>query len=141
MIAALVLPPALRAHIEDAARTAFPRECCGLMEGLCSGDAVRAIALHPARNLSADAERFEIDPTDHFAALHASRANGHEIVGCYHSHPNGVAQISARDREGAMDDGFIWLVCAVTPEQTRTVAFIHENGQFRALKLLDIAAA
>src|ERR1700743_1622068 len=121
-MAALVLPPAHRAQLEDEASAAFPRECCGLIEGRRDGDTIHAIALYPARNLAVEADRFEIDPADHFRALHKARANGHEIVGCYHSHPNGVAEISARDREGAMDDGFVWLICALAPKDTRIAA-------------------
>jgi proteasome lid subunit RPN8/RPN11 len=141
MIAALLLPDSLRAQIQSEARAAFPRECCGLIEGGREGDTIHAVALYPARNLSEDADRFEIDPADHFKALHATRANGHEIVGCYHSHPNGVAEISARDRDGATDDGFVWVICATTSKDARLAGFIHENGQFRALKLIETPAA
>jgi proteasome lid subunit RPN8/RPN11 len=138
---ALVLPQALRAQIEAEARAAFPRECCGLIEGRRAGDAIHVAALHPARNLSTNADRFEIDPADHFRALHAARATGREIVGCYHSHPNGIAEISARDRDGAMDDDFVWLVCAVTAEKTRIAGFMREKGQFGALDLRETPSA
>jgi proteasome lid subunit RPN8/RPN11 len=135
MIAALVLPQALRAQIEAEARAAFPRECCGLIEGRRDGDVIRAIALHPARNLATDADRFEIDPADHFRALHKSRANGHEIVGCYHSHPNGVAKPSSRDIASAIDEQFVWLLCAINNSETKIAAFLHQKRSFRALNL------
>ncbi len=141
MATALVLPPALRAQIESEARAVFPRECCGVIEGRREGDTIHAIALRPARNLAGEADRFEIDPADHFRALRAARTNGAEIVGCYHSHPNGIAEISARDREGAMEDGFVWLVCAVKAKDTQLAAFIRENGQFGPLNLRETWAA
>jgi proteasome lid subunit RPN8/RPN11 len=141
MTAALALSQALRAQIQDEARAAFPRECCGLIEGRRDGDAIRAITLHPARNLSTDADRFEIDPADHFRALRTARANGHEIIGCYHSHPNGVADISERDREGATDDGFVWLICSITAKDARISGFIRENGLIAVLDLHEIPAA
>jgi proteasome lid subunit RPN8/RPN11 len=135
MVAALILPLVLRAEIEDAARAASPRECCGLIEGRLDGDAIHAVALHPARNLSPDADRFEIDPADHFRALRAARANGHVIVGCYHSHPNGKAQPSARDFAGALEENFIWLICGVTAEYAQTEAFLFVRGAFVAVKV------
>jgi proteasome lid subunit RPN8/RPN11 len=141
MVAAFILPRSLREQIEGAARAALPCECCGLIEGRRDGGTIHVIALHPARNLSAQADRFEIDPGDHFAALRAARANGTEIVGCYHSHPNGKAEISERDREGAVDDGFVWLVCAIAAGKTQIAGFICENGQFSTLELREIPSA
>jgi len=108
------LSAAHRAQIEREASNAFPRECCGLLEGERNGDAIRIVGLHPARNLSAESDRFEIDPADHFAAIRTARANGQEIIGCYHSHPNGRAEPSARDADGAWAEGFIWLIAAVS---------------------------
>ena len=37
----VALPEALRLRLLQEARAAFPRECCGLVEGLRSGDAFR----------------------------------------------------------------------------------------------------
>ena len=141
MAASLILPAPLRAQIEEEGRAAFPRECCGLIEGRRDGNAIHAVALHPARNLASDTDRFEIDPADHFKALRAARANGTEIAGCYHSHPNGSHQLSARDREGAVEDGFVWLICALNPSDVRIAAFIRENSRFGALDLREIPAA
>jgi proteasome lid subunit RPN8/RPN11 len=138
---ALILPRSLRAQIEGEARDAFPRECCGLMEGRRSDDTIHVIALYAARNLSVDTDRFEIDPADHFPAQRMAREKGHALVGCYHSHPNGVADISERDRKRAMDDGFVWLVCAVEGKDTRIGAFVRENGQFNTLELREIPTA
>jgi proteasome lid subunit RPN8/RPN11 len=111
--ATLTLPTALRAQIAREARLAFPRECCGLIEGLRDGAAVRATTLHPTRNLAAEPDRFEIDPAEHIRLLRALRGTDREIVGCYHSHPQGRAETSPRDRADAREDGFVWLIAAV----------------------------
>ena len=113
---ALILAPELRAQVLREARAASPRECCGLIEGVRDGAVVRATVLHPARNLSPKAERFEIDPADHFQALRTARARGHDIVGCYHSHPNGKAEPSPRDADGAAERDFVWLIAATAPD-------------------------
>jgi proteasome lid subunit RPN8/RPN11 len=136
MIDTLILPNVLRVQIEREALAAFPRECCGLIEGIAEADALRATTIHPARNLSCEDHRFEIDPADHVAAQRAARANGHAIIGCYHSHPNGSAQPSARDKAGALEEDFVWLVCGVDQAAaTHIAAFLYENGNFRALRL------
>jgi proteasome lid subunit RPN8/RPN11 len=113
MTARVELPAALAAAIREQARAAAPRECCGLVEGLCE-DASRftVTALHPARNLAAGPDRFEIDPRDHIAAAKQARARGRAIIGCYHSHPRGAARPSASDIAGAAEDNFLWLIAA-----------------------------
>jgi proteasome lid subunit RPN8/RPN11 len=126
-VTTLLLSHAHRAQIEREAHDAFPRECCGLLEGAPDGDTIRVTALHTARNLSSDSDRFEIDPADHFAAIRAARANGRAIVGCYHSHPNGRAEPSARDSDAAWEEGFVWLIAAVTKNALALSAF-HRDG-------------
>lgn len=138
----LVLPSALRARIEGEARAAFPRECCGLIEGVRGGDGVEAVALHPAPNHSKEADRFEIDPAAQFAALRAARANGREIVGCYHSHPNGAAEPSAHDLAGASEEGFLWLIAELSGGEglVRLAAFSFARGRFVPVPLANSAS-
>ena len=136
---AFLLSSAHRAQIEREARDGFPRECCGLLEGVTDGETISVTALHPARNLSADSDRFEIDPSDHFAAIRTARANGTEIVGCYHSHPNGSAKPSARDAEGAWDEGFVWLIAAVSGGAASVRGFSRNADGWQPVELQEIA--
>jgi proteasome lid subunit RPN8/RPN11 len=112
VIAALVLAEDLRARIAHEASEAFPRECCGLIEGRRDGTHAIATALHATRNIAADNDRFEIDPAQHIALLRKLRGTDRAIIGCYHSHPNGRAEPSAHDRAAASETGFIWLIQA-----------------------------
>ena len=137
----LILAPELRAQILREAKAALPRECCGLIEGVRDGAVVRATALHPARNLSVEADRFEIDPADHFAALRAARAGSHEIVGCYHSHPNGKPAPSPRDAEGAAERCFVWLIAAQAPSGDAVLkAYVFDGEAFLAVSLTERAS-
>lgn len=137
MTVALILPDKLRAQVEAEARKSFPRECCGLIEGLREDSAVRVCALHATDNLATTPDRFEIDPAEQFRLMHALRGTGREIVGCYHSHPNGPAEPSARDLEHAVEEGFVWLVAAVgSPSRDVCLAaFVYENRAFSPLAL------
>jgi proteasome lid subunit RPN8/RPN11 len=112
-ILVLLLPQSLRDAIAAESRAAFPRECCGLIEGARKGDVARALAVHPVRNLASEPDRFELDPAEHFRLMRSLRGTGREIVGCYHSHPNGRAELSPRDRENAGEDDFLWLIAGV----------------------------
>jgi proteasome lid subunit RPN8/RPN11 len=120
------LPPPLAAAIAAAAIRAAPRECCGLLEGSRRDGVFIVQALHPAGNLSADADRFEIDPRDHIAAVKKARAGGAAIIGCYHSHPAGAARPSARDLAGAEEEDFLWLIAA----DEKLEAFVYLRGEF-----------
>jgi proteasome lid subunit RPN8/RPN11 len=121
------LPPALTAAIRAQAAAAHPRECCGLIEGVRDGTRFRVTALHSARNLAEDADRFQIDPADHFAAQKSARANGHAIIGCYHSHPQGAAQPSVSDLAGAEQNNFLWLIAG----GDELNVFVYRDGGFR----------
>lgn len=94
----------------DATRVAHPWESCGLLLG--SGRHIHTAIR--ATNVAADpALHFEIDPAALITAHRAARnGSGPEVVGYFHSHPNGLAQPSATDVQSAGHDGRIWAIVA-----------------------------
>jgi proteasome lid subunit RPN8/RPN11 len=128
----LALPGDLRLEIAAAARAALPRECCGLILGTRTGTDGHALALYPARNAAVRSDRFEIDPADHFAALRTARNTGQKVIGCYHSHPNGLAWPSATDHAGAGEEYFFWLIAG----SAEFAAYIYLNGEFVGVDLV-----
>ena len=120
------LPAALAEQIRREAEIAAPRECCGLIEGLREAGRFRVTALHAAHNLAPEPDRFDMDPRDHLAASKAALARGHQIIGCYHSHPYGAAIPSPRDAEGAEEENYLWLVAA----GGELAAFVYLRGGF-----------
>lgn len=131
----LILPLGLQGQIEAEAKAAFPRECCGLIEGVASDDGFEARALHPARNDAEASDRFDIAPDDHLKASRLARANGHSLIGCYHSHPNGVAEPSRHDLAGAGEEDFLWLIAATGGDDCRLSAFLYRSSIFESLAL------
>lgn len=94
--------------LAEATRTA-PRECCGLLLGRDG----RIDAVSPADNIADDPlRRFEIDPVALLQAHKAARAGGPELLGYYHSHPDGHPLPSATDCEHASGDGRLWAIVA-----------------------------
>ena len=89
--------PAFDDLLAEAARAA-PEECCGILLGREGAiDETR-----PTRNLALDPRRrFEIDPQALVDAHRAARAGGPQVVGYFHSHPDGPAEPSATDRAQA----------------------------------------
>ena len=95
----------IRAH----ARRDHPREACGLL----LGRAGRIEAAVEAPNVAADpACTFEIDPAVLLRVHREARSGGRELLGWYHSHPNGRGEPSAADSARAVEDGKLWLIVA-----------------------------
>lgn len=105
----LVLSPQAHAAILAAARAAHPREACGLLlgEGGCVFAAPQAANVHPE-----PLRHFEIDPVALIAAHKAARGGGPQVLGYWHSHPDGRAGPSAQDRAMAPGDGRAWAIAA-----------------------------
>ena len=84
-------------------------ECCGLLLGAPG----RITALVPARNAAADPARsFEIEPATLLRTHREARGRGEQVIGHYHSHPNGRPEPSLRDAARAVGNGEIWLIIA-----------------------------
>ena len=134
MVTSLILADVLAAQISEEARAAFPRECCGLIEGTRTGDVVHAVALHAIHNVSPHADCFEIDPAAHLRLRRIAREAGRAIVGCYHSHPNGRANPSPRDLSGEAD--FVWLIAALDTQSAQPLAaFVPDEARWRRIAL------
>ena len=111
-----------------------PNECCGLLIGNSEvvEDAVRA------RNVRRSATRFQVEPADHFAAIRKARSTGLEVIGAYHSHPNGPSGPSETDRARLADPTMFHVIVSLA-HGTRTVrAFRIADGNFTPLELLPV---
>jgi predicted GIY-YIG superfamily endonuclease/proteasome lid subunit RPN8/RPN11 len=91
------------------AANASPHEACGILLGRDT----QIEAIRPAANIHpVPATRFEIDPQALVDAFRAARVGGRQIIGYYHSHPNGDAVPSTTDRAMASGDGKVWAIIA-----------------------------
>lgn len=108
-------------------------EVCGLLLG--RGRTVEEA--RRCRNVADDPScRFEIDPAALLAAHRQARAGGLPILGCYHSHPSGLAEPSARDAAAAVPNGWLWLIVAGREVRGwRAVEAGHRRGRFDAILL------
>jgi proteasome lid subunit RPN8/RPN11 len=104
----LRLAPREIERLKSWTRAAAPDEACGVFVGRrvegAAGARVEVVEALLGRNLAAAATRaFELHPEDHLAAELAARAAGLEVVGAWHSHPDGPAAPSASDRADAWE--------------------------------------
>ena len=103
-----------RSQLSRFALAAAPAECCGLLVGTRTQDALEITAIHATENLSTDKLRgFEIDFRVRLQLEEQLATGPDRIVGLYHSHPNGNPRPSDRDLEEAAEQDFVWLILAV----------------------------
>ena len=101
---------ALQAQLLAEAAATPEREVCGLLFG-SNPDSVTMI--RSCENIAENpVDSFEIDPSSLIAAHKAEREGGPSLIGCYHSHPNGVSKPSLRDVEAGWGMNFLWLIVA-----------------------------
>jgi len=99
------------AAISAHAEAIYPNECVGLLLGRFTSETRSVVAAFAVENrwegqvqLSAHdrpdsrRDRFYLDPRDYLRADQAARAQGLDVVGCYHSHPDHPAEPSERDQ-------------------------------------------
>ena len=113
----IVLPNDGRLAILSHAQLSYPNECCGLLAGhIDRGNVIRINQIVPSDNVTTErrADRFEIDPQVRFDLMRALEGTNQQIVGHYHSHPDGPAAPSATDRSMAFEPDLVWLICRVT---------------------------
>lgn len=97
-----------------------PLECCGILAGETNG---RVTRVFPTSNAAASAEEFVIDPEQQFAVLDAARAEGLDIIGVYHSHPETPARPSAHDIRMGYADDWAYLIVSLAGEEVQARAF------------------
>jgi len=77
------------------------REVCGLLV-----DGPAGVEAWPMPNRAADPARaFALGPEDLLGALRRLEGEGRALLGVFHSHPSGGADLSALDLDGALVDG------------------------------------
>lgn len=82
-------------------------EICGVLLG------IKGVIsdIRPSSNVARDRyARFEIDPRVLLRAYLEARGGAHDVIGHYHSHPNGSSAPSPADAAEALDDDVLWLI-------------------------------
>lgn len=105
----VTITSAVRASLLAAGLKADPNECCGLLLGRPG----RIDVAQPTRNVSrAPATSFEIDPAALLHTYREARSAGRQVIGHYHSHPDGSPMPSPRDAARAVENRQLWLIIA-----------------------------
>ena len=104
---------AMRQIIIDS-EGSYPNESCGLLWGKRCEANLHVASVHRSENCAQDPQtKFEINPQLRFDLERAAREGDMEIIGLYHSHPNGRAEPSKVDLSRAWETALIWIIIAL----------------------------
>ena len=99
----LILSRLFQEQIYDHAKKFYPYECCGALLGTLNENRRTTSIVELANK---DAQRkikksYTIEPEDLLQLTLKARKTGNEILGFYHSHPDGISIPSETDRKMA----------------------------------------
>ena len=106
----LTIRAAAEAGIRRHGRDAYPHACCGALIGR-GGQVNEALAL-PNATAEGPRRRFLVRPVDYRAAERRATEQEGELLGFYHSHPDGLARPSRYDLDHAWP-AFAYVIVAV----------------------------
>ena len=127
----LTLAPSAFASLRQHGEEIYPEESCGILLGIFNSDrpaATSNVATHaiPCINARLDSprNRYSIDAKELIGIQRSARAEGLEIVGFYHSHPDHPATWSTTDLEEAHWLGFSYVITSIMQKRaTETRSF------------------
>lgn len=130
---------AVLAHAIDG----YPFEVCGVLVGHSGERRVQRVVRVPNGEQESPRVRYLIAPEDLLRVQREARAQGQEIVGFYHSHPDHPARPSETDRRLAaegLSDGVVHVVVGVErgQEATPTAWVFHDSTTSFAPEPLDV---
>ena len=119
------------AQLVEQVRRSPARECCGLLAGR-DGTVTRSF---PAVNAASDpAISYDIAPEELFRLMREMRAAGLELLGIYHSHPNGQNEPSPSDVERAYYPDAAYFIISPREDAAQPVrAFSIRDGRVAEL--------
>jgi len=131
----LVLPAAVREAVVDHAREGAPAEVCGALAG-ARGDPDRVDRAIRTDNAAADPRTaYEIAPERLHAVLVDAEADGDDVVGFYHSHPEGPPEPSPTDEAAATWVDHVYLIVDPGPPTLRAWRWTADG--FEAVPLAE----
>lgn len=133
MIGILRIPRDVLDRIARAAELAYPAEACGFLVG--RGDEVSEAV--PAPNRAERPDRYLIDARDVWKAMKVARDDGHELLGVYHSHPDGEPEPSTTDVDDAWGAWVHLIVACGAGKAAGARAWSFREGEFRPLELVE----
>ncbi len=113
-----------------------PEEACGLLAGNFLADGIKINSVFQMTNILHSPTIFRCDPREQFETFGSMEAKGLEMVGIYHSHPEGPCFPSATDREEANYPDIVHIIWSKAGVEWVFRAFIIEQTKIQEVCIL-----
>ncbi|MFB6283103.1 MAG: desampylase [Halobacteria archaeon] len=98
----------------EQARDGVPYEICGVLAGESNRDEVRVERIYPVENVSDTPEvNYLMEPEEQLQTLDKIEDDGFEVVGFYHSHPEGPEVPSETDASRANWPDYSYVIVSL----------------------------
>ena len=101
------------AKILEHCKDGLPNEACGLIAGSKKGEVKEIKKVYLLTNIDQSKEHFSMDPREQLAAVKDMRANGLELLGNFHSHPESPSRPAEEDKRLAYDSKVNYLILSL----------------------------
>ncbi len=115
--------------IVEHAKKNLPEEACGLLGGTKNGDEKTVEKVYLLTNIDHTNEHFSMDPKEQLAAVKDMRANGLELLGNWHSHPESPSRPSEEDKRLAYDPTVNYLILSLMDAEPVLRAFVIDKDR------------
>jgi len=133
----LTLTKEIHSLIQAHGVATYPNEGCGVLLGLAEDGRNQVTAIRPLPNVWPNEDekpmRFRIDPQDWRDAEFDALAEGLDIIGIFHSHPDHPPIASPRDLAWASWPGYSYLITEVRdgrPQASRSWQLAEDRSGF-----------
>ena len=110
------------------AESELPDEACGLIAGRIDGDDKIIEKVYLLTNIDHSNEHFSLDPKEQLAAVKDMRANGYELLGNFHSHPESPSRPSEEDKRLAYDSKASYMILSLMNIDEPVLNSFHIEG-------------
>ena len=106
----------------------LPNEACGVIGGVVEGEKQYVKKVYLLTNMDESNEHFSMDPREQLAAVKEMRANGYELLGNFHSHPESPSRPSEEDKRLAYDSKASYMILSLMNIDEPVLNSFHIEG-------------
>lgn len=112
----------------------LPNEACGLIGGTKQGGDKHIEKVYLLTNIDESNEHFSMDPKEQLAAVKDMRANGLELLGNFHSHPESPSRPSEEDKRLAYDSTASYMILSLMEPEAPVLNSFHVDAEKNVTK-------
>ncbi len=111
--------------------SSYPEEACGLLAGMDE----KVLIVQPVKNILKSPDRFRMDAQEQLTCFLNFEKQNWDLLGIYHSHPQGPAYPSETDLAEAYYPDIAYLVWALNEQEWVCQAFHLDNRVVTPIKI------